>query len=173
MLADRLVTGFQESRLKTEAEERVLRMQRGEIHPGDPNVITMPGNQPPPAAAPAAAAQQSLDPQMVQAILIRDRVERLVAGIRQPNSTGEDMYDYLLNAWPEVLAELSKFSKEQLLIFFKSREMQMQQLGCDLLAEVGDDPRLPKMIEEFLKIAKENPATSEPPASTVATAGAI
>jgi hypothetical protein len=168
MLADRLVSGFQEIRLKTEAEERVIRMQRGEMRPGDPNVITLDG-QPSSAANAAATAgaapatagtAQPMDPATVSAIIVQHHLHRLVQGIKHPDSTGQDMYDYLVNAWPEVLTELSNFTKDQLLIFFKSREMQMQQFGCDVLAEVGDDPRLPKMIEDFLKIAKEE-ATQE------------
>ncbi len=181
MLADRLVSGFQEIRLKTEAEERVIRMQRGEMRPGDPNVITLDGKTPAASNGPSAATQPaatagtatSLDPNTVSAIIVQHHLHRLVQGIKQSDSTGQDMYDYLVNAWPEVLDELSKFSKDQLLIFFKSREMQMQQFGCDVLAEVGDDPRLPKMIEDFLKIAKESAAQEKSSGETVASSAAI
>jgi hypothetical protein len=169
MLADRLVAGLQEFRLRAESEERIIRLQRGEIRPNDPNVITLDGKTPAPAQSPSApteaaaptsaaapASGTQVTPEVAQAIIAQAHLHRLVQGIKQPDSTGQDMYDYLVNAWPEILDELAKMSKETLLAFFKSRESQRQYFGSDILAEVGDDPRLPKMIEDFLKIAKEN-----------------
>ncbi len=187
MLADRFVTGLSEMRIRAEAEERTIRLQRGEMRPTDPNVITLDGkpssapNSGATAGSPATAPHSGatagsatpLDPNTVSAIIVQHHLYRLVQGIKQSDSTGQDMYDYLVNAWPEVLDELSKFSKDQLLIFFKSREMQMQQFGCDVLAEVGDDPRLPKMIEDFLKIAKESAAQEKSSGETVASSAAI
>lgn len=161
MLADRLVAGLQEFRMRAEAEERVIRLQRGEMKPGDPNVIT----QPPTAAATPATSSADIKSvqggtqvtrEVAESIITQSHLHRLVAGIKQPDSNGQDMYDYLVNAWPEILGELSKMSKETLLSFFKSRELQRQYFGTDILAEVGDDPRLPKMIEEFLAIAKQD-----------------
>ena len=174
MLADRIVTGFHELRLRAEADERTTRMQHGQMRPNDPGVITLDGQPPAPApepGAPAAAAAATDPPgtiteKQAQAIITQYNLARLVAGIKQPDATGQDMYGFLLNAWPEVLDELVKLDKNTLLAFFKSREMQIQQLGFDTLAEVGDDPRLPKMIEEFLKIAKEEAASEK--VSTVA-----
>jgi hypothetical protein len=167
MLADRIVTGFQELRLKTESEERMFAIQRGQTIDVKPSAVqtdppAAPGATAPPAT-PSAPSTAALDPKLVQAILVQEKMSRLVAGIKQPDSTGQDMYDYLLNAWPEVLDELAKLDVQTLLMFFKSREMQMQQLGCDLLFEVAEDPRLPKMLEDFLRIAKEN--ASEPVAA--------
>lgn len=162
MLADRVVTGFREFRLQAEATERAIRLQRGEIRPDDPNVIdvnpSVPANPPatPAAAAPDAAAPTAVTPEVAQAIIAQSHLHRLVQGIKNPKSTGQDMYDYLRNAWPEILDELVKFSKEQLLAFFKSRETQMQYFGTDMLMQVAEEPRLPGIIEEFLKIAKEN-----------------
>jgi hypothetical protein len=165
MLVDRFVGGLHEWRLKQEAEERTVRLQRGEIRPNDPNVITLDGQTPAPATSPQAATQPAtvVTKEVAQAIIVRSHLERLVAGIKQPDSTGQDMYDYLRNAWPEILDELAKMSKETLLVFFKSRETQMQYFQCDVLAEVGEDPRLPKMIEDFLAIAKKD---APPPANT-------
>ena len=166
MLADRLVNGLHEFRLQAESQERAVRMARGEMRPNDPNVITV--DRPPSASAPqngasadgsaSAPASQptAVSPEVAQSIIVQAHLHRLVNGIKQPNATGQDMYDYLRNAWPEILDELGKMNKETLLAFFKSRETQMQYFGCDLLAEVADDPRLPKMIEDFLKIAKED-----------------
>jgi hypothetical protein len=177
MLADRLVNGLQEFRLRAEAEERVIRLQRGEMKPGDPNVITVEGKDPvssqnaasaQPSTGAAPSSPATVSPEMAQAIIAQSHLHRLVAGIKQPNSTGQDMYDYLVNAWPEILDELAKMSKETLLSFFKSRELQRQYFGTDILAEVGDDPRLPKMIEDFLTIAKD---TSE--AEKVATTAVV
>jgi hypothetical protein len=167
MLVDRMVQGLSEFRKTSEAQERTIRLQRGEMKPGDPNVIDVAPSPAPQAAAVAnganstvAAAPSSestaVTPEMAQAIIAQSHLHRLVMGIKNPKSTGQDMYDYLRNAWPEILDELVKFSKEQLLAFFKSREAQMQYFGAALLTEVADDPRLPAIIEEFLKIAKEN-----------------
>jgi hypothetical protein len=72
------------------------------------------------------------------------------------------MYDYLRNVWPEILDELAQFNKGQLLMFFRSPEMQQQKLGNTILAEVGNDPRLPKLIEQFLVYAKDNEAPPTP-----------
>jgi hypothetical protein len=163
LLADRFVAGLEQLRLKSESDERTIRLQRGEIRQNDLNVITMDQQRQPPStpaagaptpAAPAPAA--TVTPEVAQAIIAQAHLHRLVAGIKQPNSTGQDMYDYLVNAWPEILDELAKMSKETLLGFFKSREMQRTYFQCEILAEVGDDPRLPKMIEDFLRIAKQN-----------------
>lgn len=166
MLVDRFVGGLHEWRLKQEAEERTIRLQRGEMKPGDPNVITLDGQTPAPAVSPQAPTQPAaqpatVSPEVAQAIIAQAHLHRLVAGIKQPDSTGQDMYDYLRNAWPEILDELAKMSKETLLAFFKSREMQRQYFQCEILAEVGDDPRLPKMIEDFLRIAKKDAAPPE------------
>jgi hypothetical protein len=183
MLADRFVTGLESMRLRAESEERGMRMQRGEMRPGDPNVITLDGKTPAPTQGASTATQpassgvagtaQPMDPATVQAIIVQHHLHRLVEGIKQPNASGQDMYDYLVNAWPEVLDALEKFTKEQLLIFFKSREMQMQQFGCDVLADVGDDPRLPKMIEDFLRIANEESSQESGKSETVASTAAI
>jgi len=173
MLADRLVAGLAEYRKSAEATERTIRLQRGEMNPGDPNVITQ---TPTPQAASvqggAAPSTSQVTPEVAQAIIAQSHLHRLVAGIKQPNSTGQDMYDYLVNAWPEVLGELCKMSKEMLLSFFKSRELQNQYFGTDILAEVGDDPRLPKMIEDFLAIAKQD-AAEIAEAEKVATAAVV
>jgi len=177
MLADRLVNGLHEFRLQAESTERAVRISRGEMRPSDPNVITLEGQSPAPAQSPSAVTQPAapapqnptqVSAEVAQQIIAQAHLHRLVAGIKQPDSTGQDMYDYLVNAWPEILDELAKMSKETLLGFFKSREAQKQYFGCDILAEVGDDPRLPKMIEDFLKIAKE---TAE--AESVATAQVV
>jgi hypothetical protein len=180
MLVDRMVSGLHEFRLRAEAEERVIRLQRGEMRPGDPNVITVDPNQnstaPPNAGAAHVTASApaspppttAVTPEVAQAIIAQAHLHRLVAGIKQEKSTGQDMYDYLVNAWPEILDELSKMNKETLLAFFKNREVQKQYFGADILAEVGEDPRLPKMIEDFLRIAKEGTEAEKAAATQVA-----
>jgi hypothetical protein len=182
MLVDRVVNGLHEFRLTSEANERAVRLNRGEIKPGDPNVIDVnptPPNSPATQAAPSTTgaaptpavsganpSQTSITPEVAQTIIAQSHLHRLVMGIKNPKSTGQDMYDYLVNAWPEILDELAKMSKETLLAFFKNREAQIQYFGADTLAEVGDDPRLPKMIEDFLRIAKENAALETAATST-------
>jgi hypothetical protein len=178
MLADRFVAGLESMRMRAEAEERTVRMQRGEMRPGDPNVITVENQAPAQSAAPSppngaapssASSAVTVTPEVAKAIIAQSHLHRLVAGIKQPDSTGQDMYDYLRNAWPEVLDELSKMSPAILLGFFKSRELQNTYFGCDILFQVGEDPRLPKMIEDFLRIAKEN----APPAEKVANGAVV
>ena len=177
MLVDRLVNGLHEFRLNSEAQERTVRLQRGEIRSGDANVIDVNPTQPPAAAAASTATASSstvgtpVSPEVAQAIIAQAHMHRLVAGIKDPESDGQDMYDYLRNAWPEILEELTKFSKEQLLAFFKSRDAQMQYFGADILTQVADDPRLPKIIEDFLRIAKEAAAAEAKPAT--ASAGVV
>lgn len=174
MLVDRAVQGLHEFRLKAEAEEKTMRLSRGEMRPNDPGVITM---NPAEAAAPAAAAAASpapgapvqVTPEIAQAIINQSHLHRLVMGIKGANSTGQDMYDYLINAWPEILDELAKMTKDTLLAFFKNRQAQMQYFQSDILAEVSDDPRLPKMLEDFLAIAKKNSS----PVESVASASVV
>lgn len=172
MLVDRFVTGIQEFRLRAESEERTVRLSRGEMRSSDPNVITLDNQNPPaaqPAPQPAAPPRKEITAEEAQFIIAQSHLQRLVAGIKQPNSTGQDMYDYLVNAWPEILDELAKMSKETLIAFFKSREAQMQYFQSTVLTEVADDPRLPKMIEDFLRIAKESASQEQPvaPAAVV------
>lgn len=160
-LADRMVNGLHEFRLQAESTERAIRLQHGEIRPGDPNVITVDAaaatngtaNNTP--QAPAPAATHSVDEATAQAIIIRNNLERLVAGIKEPDSTGADMYDFLINAWPEIIPSLAAMNKETLLMFFKSAQFQQERLGNTVLMAVADDPRLPKIIEEFLEVVKK------------------
>jgi hypothetical protein len=177
MLVDRMVAGLHEFRLRGEAERDAALAQRG-----DPRVIDVkPTPETNPAATQSAATANgatnaaaaapasssgTITPEVAQAIIAQSHLHRLVMGIKNPKSTGQDMYDYLVNAWPEILDELAKMSKETLLAFFKNREAQIQYFGADTLAEVGDDPRLPKMIEDFLRIAKENAALETAATST-------
>jgi hypothetical protein len=162
LLADRFVEGLKELRLQTEAAGRL--QQTTTMRPNDPNVITVEANGQTPAAAappaqpasPPADGVQPVNDATAKAIIVRYNLERLVAGIKQPGSTAQDMYDFLLNAWPEVLDEMTKLDAPTLLNLFKSREMQMQLLGTDALLQVAEDPRLPQLLEDFLKLAKEN-----------------
>ena len=168
-LLDRAVTGLHEVRLHSEATERAMRLQRGEIKPDDPNVITVESPAPQTAAtatapAPATHQPQTLTPEVTQQVIMQADLRRLVNAIKDPECTGQDIYTFLSCVWPELLAEMVKFKKDDLLMFFRSREMQMAQLHNAILLEVGNDPRLPKMIEEFLAIAK---ADAAPPGATV------
>jgi hypothetical protein len=183
MLVDRMVSGLHEFRLRAESEERAIRLQRGEIRPNDPNVITldskravMDSRADTTAAASGSAAatstaspsNQTVSAETAQAIIAQSHLHRLVMGIKNPTSTGQDMYDYLRNAWPEILDELVKFNKDQLLAFFKSRDSQMQYFQCDILTQVADDPRLPQLLEDFLRIAKDAAEAEKIAASSTA-----
>jgi hypothetical protein len=164
MLVDRAVSGLHEFTLQTQAQERIVRLQRGEMNPNDPKVVTIDaqprGEQHNPNPAPPAAPTkvESLGPEVTSQIIMQADLQRLVSAMKQPDCTGEDIYTFLSCVWPEMLSEMAKFSKQELLIFFQSREMQMAKLGNAVLYEVGSDPRLPKMIEEFLAIAKKDSA---------------
>jgi hypothetical protein len=185
MLVDRLVNGLHEFRLNSEAQERTVRLQRGEIRASDPNVIdvapspaatvapAVSGANPSPAPANSAGA---VSPEVAQGIIVQSHLHRLVAGINDPESDGQDMYDYLRNAWPEILDALTKFSAEQLLGLFKNRDAQIQYFGVDILTQVADNPRLPKIIEDFLRIAKEAEAAEKSAGSektSVASGGVV
>jgi hypothetical protein len=179
MLADRLVNGLKEFRLQAESTERTIRLQRGELRAGDPTVIDVQPSAPAAVsgntaaadtAAAAATAAATVTPEQAQAIIAQSHLHRIAAGIKNPKSTGQDLYDYLVNAWPEILDELAKMDKGTLLAFFKNRDAQKQYFGADILAEVGDDPRLPQIIEDFLKIAKEN---GELEKAATSTAGVV
>lgn len=168
-LADRMVNGLHEFRLQAESTERAIRLQRGEIRSNDPNVITIDPPSPtngasagapaiapdPGATAGRPATPTAVDETTAQAIIVRYNLERLVAGIQEPDSTGQDMYDFLINAWPELLPELEQFNKETLLLFFRSPQIQQEKLGNTVLMAVADNPRLPKIIEEFLAVVKK------------------
>src|ERR1700682_1733034 len=163
-IADRMVQGLHEYRITAEANERTIRLQRGEMKPGDPNVITMDGPRTPnpapadsaaPAAAEPSPAAQAITPEVAGQIIMQHNLHRLVAGIKQPDSTGEDMYDFLVNAWPEILPELTKISKDHLLMLFRTPQIQQEKLGNTILMEVASEPRLPKIIEEFLACARK------------------
>jgi hypothetical protein len=175
--------------LQAETNERIVRLQRGEIRPDDANVITMdgkdeqrmhhPASNATPAATPMPASSipaQAISPEVAQQVIMQADLQRLVDAMKQPDCTGEDVYTFLSCVWPGMLEEMSKFSKENLLLFFRSREMQNAKLGNAILFEVADDPRLPRMIEEFLKFAKENaPLTpsSEPPSGPPTPAATV
>lgn len=155
MLVDRAVHGLQEFRLSNEAEARRAALEK------DARIIDMPPQPPPqnnPAPSQPAATTPTngaVSPETAQAIIAQSHLHRLVAGIKNPKSTGQDMYDYLVNAWPEILDELAKMSPATLLAFFKSRDTQIQYFGAPILTEVADEPRLPKLLEDFLRIAKD------------------
>jgi len=170
MIADRVVSGLHEFRMQSEAQLQTVRLQRGEMRPSDPGVIEMPPVQdrqpnPTPPAAPTQGA--TLTKEQTQQIIMQADLTRLVQAMKDPGCTGEDIYSYLSHVWPEMLVEISKYSKDQLVMLFKSREAQMSMFGNSILYEVGNDPRLPKMIEELLAIAKAEDAKEPAPAVVV------
>lgn len=170
-LADRMVNALHEFRLQSEATERTEILRRGQMRPGDPNVITVqpPASESAVAPGPGAKADTApvaaitvVDEATAQAVIVQYNLERLVAGIQEPDSTGQDMYDFLINAWPELLPELEQFNKETLLLFFRSPQIQQEKLGNTVLMAVADNPRLPKIIEEFFVVVKrESTATAK------------
>ena len=165
MIADRLVAGLHEYRLQAESTERAVRIQRGEISAGDPNVITVPAGGDPAAPGPQAPASQPaqqaptriehLPPEVTAQVIMQANLQRLVLAMKEPNCTGEHIYDYLYHVWPEMLAEMAQFNSATLLMFFKSRETQITRLGNDVLFQLADAPQLPRLIDEFLAYAKK------------------
>jgi hypothetical protein len=156
-LVTQAVTGLHEIRLNSEATLNAMRLQQ------DGKTIDLQPNPQPAAPAPsqpaAPATAETVSPEMVKQILVTRNLQMLVAGIKEPDSTGEEMYRFLDDNWPEIIPQMTSFSKEQLLILFRSPDMQKAQLGNTILMEVANDPRLPHLIEEFLAVAKKNAAT--------------
>jgi hypothetical protein len=159
---DKAVNGLHEFRLKTESDERMARLARGELRPGDPNVITVepgatqqPQQAPQPVAQPVSQAARPMTPAEEQQVIIKHILRQLVEGIKKPDSTGQEMYMFLNDTWPEVAREMAQFNRETLLVFFKSPQMQMERLGNATLYEVADDPRLPRLLDEFFAAAAE------------------
>lgn len=175
MVVDRAVSGLHEYRLSAESTERALRIQAGQVDPRDPKVITVepgvpaaaPANGAPAPATPAAPPAQTFTPEVISNVIFQADLERLVDKIKHPDCTGADIYDYLFQVQPAILEAMGQYSKEQLLMFFGSAEMQQQQFGRAIFVPIAKDPRLPGMIEEFLKICKENSAPEAPKTATV------
>lgn len=183
VIADRFVAGIHELRLEAESKERVMRLERGQMRPTDPNVITVNPHAPQPAAASQAPAQGAADARDAKAppaapvipdtlsaevtaqVIMQADLQRLVAAMKAPDCTGRDIYQFLWMIWPAALEEFAKFDAKTMLIFFQSREMQMARLGNAILFEMAEDPRLPRLIEEFLAVAKAEAAP--PPTTTV------
>jgi hypothetical protein len=178
MIADRVVSGLHEFRLQAEAQERTVRLSRGEMRPNDPRTITVDPPSPAtqatagvPAEAPAPGAEagrsdtsQSLPPGTTEKILVEANLQKLVLAMKDPECTGEDIYHFLFYVWPALLQEMSGIPKEHLLMLFRSAEIQKERLGNTILLELADDPRLPRMIDEFLIVAKRDQQPAPPAA---------
>src|SRR5579863_4975235 len=90
MLVDRLVGGLHEFRLNSEAQERTVRLQRGEIRASDPNVIDV-APSPAQSAAPAtngaarassysgaaSPAASAVSPAVAQGMIVQSHLHRL------------------------------------------------------------------------------------------------
>jgi len=161
-LLDKAVNGLHEYRLQSEANVQLVRLQRGEMNPNDPKVISVtpgaaqqPAAQPPAQPPPHAVTAETLPPEVQQQVMIQYMMNRLVSAIRQPDATGAALHDFMLASWPEMLDKMAEFNKDTLLQFFKSAEAQRQILGNTILMQVADDPRLPNLLEEFLAAVAE------------------
>lgn len=170
MIADRVVTGLREYRMQAEAAERTVRISRGDFRSSDPNVITVDppaahqsaaDAPPPPPRAAAPTASTEISPDVAATIIVQANLQRLVQAMKNPDCTGEDICHFLSYVWPEMLAEMAATSKEHLMLLFKTPGIQMQRLGNTILSEMADDPRLPRLIDEFL-IAVKKGASAEP-----------
>jgi hypothetical protein len=158
-IIDKASNGVREYRLANEAAERVFTLQKDHgLDKGD--VIDMPpanGSAPAsPAGGPAAAASSVQPPRSntpspevveVKGPSIEYVQARIVQIIEEKKDcTGEDLYDFLFWTANELNAQLGAQSAESLLAIFKSQP---------ILSKVADNPRLPKIIEEYLAYVKE------------------
>lgn len=151
-IIDKATNSVREYRLANESAERVFRLQKDHgLNNGD--VIDMPpGNGA--AAAPAAASVQpppsnTPTPEVVEVKgpsieYVQARIVQIIE--EKTDCTGEDLYDFLFWTANELNAQLGAQSPEGLLAIFKSQP---------ILSKVADNPRLPKIIDEYLAYVKE------------------
>jgi len=82
--------------------------------------------------------------------LFQARIKQIIAQKILQGWTGEDLHGWLLDTAPEVIDELKPYSVDQILYYFSTDP---------LLRLVPQDANSRKVIEDFLKYAKEE----EPP----------
>lgn len=143
------VAGIHEYRLANEANERAIALQKQAPRVIDSQVVDPVAAAGAPGVDPAAvpAASQPAEPQTVE--VKGPSMEwlflKIKAAIEDPESTGEDLYDFLRNVDPGLLDQLAVQTPEEIMRIFQHQ----------ILKPVATNPRLPKLIDEFLKAAKE------------------
>lgn len=147
-IIDKGFNGVREYRLGNEAAERAFKLQK-EHDLGRSDVIDVPAGAETTASAPAAepAAQAAPQVTVVQDVTIELVQLKIVQAIQNlPEISGEDLYDCIYWLAPELNAQLGAQTPESLLVIFHNQP---------ILAKVADDPRLPKIIEQYLTYVKE------------------
>jgi hypothetical protein len=153
-LIDKAATGVREYRLANESAERVFKLQK-EHNLGGPGVIDVPASsEAAPSPAAASSAPQTATPAPAAATVVEvggptiEWVQLRIVQIIQknPEATGEDLYDFLEAVAQELNDQLGAQTAEGLVEIFKSQP---------ILAKIADHPRLAKIIDQYLAYVKE------------------
>lgn len=157
MLGEKAVEGIREYRLIEEAQERRAGMQGGRIIDATPNAAAAPADPAAPAGQ-AAPGPTAVPPQQTQEADVPGpsiawvllKVAKTIETSEQTQATGEDLYDFLMNIAPELVDQLKGQKRDDIIALFRNHPQLSMVLGKKT---VVDNPRLPKMIDEFLACA--------------------
>jgi hypothetical protein len=149
-LADRVVNGMHEWRLGSEAQANTARANAatatgGRVIDQAPPTPPVPTPQ---AAAPQPAAHQPGQPteqQVKEGIVVDWMFDEIVKRVNAPETNGEDLFIFIDQVAPAMVDQLKGMSKESILEMFAKHPK---------LSQVAKDPRLPRLIDEFLVAAK-------------------
>jgi hypothetical protein len=147
-LIDKAANGVREYRLAAESTERTFKLQKDhgldargviDVPASTDTTATAAPEAAPPAPAPIGVVVEGPTIQWVQ-LKIVEIIDK------DPEATGEDVYDFLEAVAQELNDQLAGQTAEGLLAIFKSQP---------ILAKVAGHPRLPKILDQYLAYAKE------------------
>lgn len=156
MLGEKAVEGIREYRLIEEAQERRAGMQGGRIIDATPNPAAAPadpaaqGSQAAPGPTAVPPQQQEADVQGPSIAWVLRKVANTIETSEQTQATGEDLYDFLMTIAPELVDQLKGQKRDDIIALFRNHPQLAPVLGKKT---VVDNPRLPKIIDEFLACA--------------------
>lgn len=150
-LGEKVVQGLTEVRLTAEANASAVRSQHApRVIDQQPAPAPSPGASPAPSAGPTGVAPAASPPatteQTKEAIVIQWIMEQIVERIQNTDMSGAALYDWLSDTAPSIVDQLKTMPKEDLLKLFAN---------TPVLVPASTNPRLPKMIDEFLAASKE------------------
>lgn len=146
-LLDKGLEGVREYRLANESAERMFKLQRGDkvidVQPSAASSPATPSSaaaNPTPAQPPAPQAVEGPSLEWIQLKMV-DAIEK------DADAAGEWLYDWFEHIAPELNKQLSPMTPEQI----RTQIFEAQPI----LARVAKHPKLGKVIEDYLKAAKE------------------
>lgn len=172
-ILDKGVGAVREYRMATESQERMFTLQRTPVAPVQ-TVIEVPAapiaqTASVPAAAPTPAPVTiPAQPKTTEVVEVSGPSKEwillnIVQKVQTIDATGEELFLWLDAVAPEFVDELAALDKDTLLLFFRSPMMQQAKLGNTILSTIGNDPKLPRLIDEFLTAVKDaNSETVKP-----------